>query len=130
MSTLEFASDAWVTALIDTAADADPMSELAGVDLEITYVVVIDGATARSWTITIEDGAVRVRAGEGDGARMLATLPVASALAQGTRSAQETFMSGELQMGGELAPLIAHGRALSKIDDLFAPVRARTNFPN
>ena len=54
---------------------------------------------------------------------------VAVAIATSGRSAQDAFMAGEMTVGGDLTPLIAHGRSLAKIDDLFAGVRARTVYP-
>lgn len=53
---------------------------------------------------------------------------VARAIATGEESAQRAFMSGQLRVGGDLQSLTAHQDVLGDLGDVFAAVRARTDF--
>lgn len=52
----------------------------------------------------------------------------ARAIATGTESAQRAFMTGALRVGGDLQALLAHQDLLTQLDDVFAGVRAATDF--
>ncbi len=53
----------------------------------------------------------------------------ALAIASGHGSAQRAFMTGRLQVGGDLRVLLDHSEVLAQLDDVFAAVRARTTPP-
>ncbi|NLD78307.1 MAG: SCP2 sterol-binding domain-containing protein [Acidimicrobiales bacterium] len=53
---------------------------------------------------------------------------VARAIAAGEESAQRAFMSGDLRVGGNLLDLTAHQGVLVELGDVFAAVRAATDF--
>jgi hypothetical protein len=53
---------------------------------------------------------------------------VARSIATGEESAQRAFMSGQLRLGGDLQLLTAHQGVLSELGDVFASVRATTEF--
>ena len=48
-------------------------------------------------------------------------------IARGTGSAQQAFMAGALQVGGDLRVLLDHQVVLSALHDVFAAVRAQTD---
>ena len=52
----------------------------------------------------------------------------ATAIATGAEGAQAAFMAGRLRVDGDTRLLMAHQDALRALDDVFAPVRARTDF--
>jgi putative sterol carrier protein len=52
----------------------------------------------------------------------------AVAVARGERSAQEAFMDGEVRVGGDIGELLAAQAALARLGDVFASVRADTDF--
>lgn len=52
----------------------------------------------------------------------------AIAIATGELSAQRAFLSGELQVAGDVRVLLGHTKAMAAIDDYLAPVREATDF--
>ena len=47
----------------------------------------------------------------------------ASSVAAGDLSAQLAFMEGRVRLGGDVAALLAASGALSRVDDVLAPIR-------
>lgn len=52
----------------------------------------------------------------------------AAAISSGRTSAQAAFMAGRLRIGGRVDLLLAHHGLLADVDDVFAEVRARTEW--
>jgi putative sterol carrier protein len=111
------------------ARDASLARATAGVRLTIEHVVV-DGpeGTAR-WHVTIDDGEVALSKGPAvdPDLRFTTDYATASSIAAGTLGAQRAFVEGRLRVGGDLAALIRHHKALATIDDALAGVRVRTD---
>jgi len=138
---LAFLSPAWIDAL-DAAATSDPA--LAAATDQLTLVVeqeVLDGPDGDvTFHVAFDHGVVRVAAGPahtdddaGESGQAPPTVrfsqgyATARAIALGTESAQRAFMSGSLQVGGDLRVLLDHQATLAALDDVFAGVRARTD---
>ena len=126
---VQFLSDEWLAAL-DAAARARPVCDddaLAGVDLVVEQVVQ-EGPT---WRLVVEAGAMRVERGsQGRRAdvRLTSDRTTAAAIAAGERAALDAFMRGDLVVGGDIRALLDHREALEALGDLFAGVRADTDF--
>jgi hypothetical protein len=131
---VEFLSDEWIAEL-DSAANA--ASGLAGAlpdDAEIAELViehvVDDDGVERAFHLVI--GRDRARAVPGRADRPTITFAqdraTAAAIASGSSSAQAAFMAGELRLGGRVDLLLAHHGALAELDDVFADLRARTEW--
>ncbi len=113
------------------AADDSPRPALAGVTLTIEQTVVDGPDGPTSWHVTITDGRLAFTAGPADEAdvRITTDRATAVAIAGGELAAQRAFVEGRLRVGGDLSLLIAHQRAVATVDDVLAPVRARTTYP-
>ncbi|MDE0802099.1 MAG: SCP2 sterol-binding domain-containing protein [Acidimicrobiales bacterium] len=125
---MDFLSDEWLAAL-DTAArnraapEDDP---LVSVSMTIDHVIV-DGP---HWRLTIDDGALSVTpAPEGEpDVRLTSDRETAAAIASGRRAALDAFISGDLRLGGDVRRLIDERAALEAMGDVFATVRADTDY--
>ena len=134
---LAFLSPAWIEAL-DAAASAD--ASLAAATGTLALVVeqeVLGGPDGDvTFHVAFDHGSVRVGLGPaarstgGDDhppmVRFSQGYETARAIARGTESAQRAFMTGSLQVGGDLRVLLDHQATLAALDDVFAGVRART----
>ncbi|CAN5762181.1 hypothetical protein BH10ACT1_BH10ACT1_08380 [soil metagenome] len=126
---LTFLSSAWIAAL-DEAARQDPT--LAAATAEVDLVVqqhVTDADGDVTFHVSFDHGRVSVREGAAPHptVRFRQDRATALAIAAGADSAQRAFMTGRLQVGGDLRVLLDHQDALSALDDVFAGVRARTD---
>lgn len=54
----------------------------------------------------------------------------AVAIAQGEQSAEEAVLNGEITFEGDPMALLSHRRLLTRAEDVFADVRARTAWDN
>lgn len=125
-----FLSPEWIDAL-DAAArtDAGLAARTAGIRLVVQQTVT--GAAGDGsdvvYHVAIDDGSVRVAAGPAPDATLRLTLDRATAwaVASGTASAQAAFMTGRLQVGGDLRELV-DDRLTGALGDVFAAVRAAT----
>ncbi|HSL58933.1 MAG TPA: SCP2 sterol-binding domain-containing protein [Acidimicrobiales bacterium] len=126
-----FLSAEWVADLDRAARTSAPLAAAtADLDLVIEQVVTggPDGDVA--FHLVLRGGEARAVAGRADAPTITFTQPwaVARAVARGEESAQGSFMSGDLRVGGDVAALIAHQGALAGLDDVFADVRAATEW--
>lgn len=60
--------------------------------------------------------------------RITQSRAVATSVASGERSAQEAFLTNDIQLGGEVTRLIQLAGLLQQVGDALAPLRARTAF--
>jgi hypothetical protein len=120
----EFLSPAWLQAMAD-AADPVPVAP----DLVIQQVVT--GAEEVTWFISVCDAGVGFGTGRHPAPHITLTQDraTAAAIAAGRQSAPGAFMSGRLRVGGDVRILLEHQDELARLDDVFAPVRAMTSYP-
>lgn len=127
---LRFCSPEWIDAL-DVAARADgPLRQAtAGVHLVVAQEVSEGDETAR-WHIVLDDGAVAVRPGPAEDADLTFAQDRATAAAinRGDLSARTAFVLGRVRVGGDIGAALRHAPALAALDDLFASVRAETEY--
>jgi putative sterol carrier protein len=114
------------------AVEADTTLATATKDVRLSVQQVItggpDGDTA--FHVVIDDGTVRVLDGEASDATVtfIQNWDTASAISQGEVSAQGAFMTGLIQVRGDLPTLIEFGNVFSGVDDVFAELRADTTY--
>ena len=135
---LSFLSAEWVGALHEAAVASPSLAALtAGVSLVIEQEVVDAPGGPVTYHLAFDDGAVAVRPGPAASGlpagaarptiRFSQDLETARSIASGRGSAQRAFMTGRLRVGGDLSVLLAQGELLAELDDVFGPVRARTD---
>lgn len=127
---MQYLSPEWMEAArLAIARDASLARATAGVRLTVEHVVVDGPGGMARWHVTIDDGDVALSQGpavEPD-LRFTTDYATASSIAAGTLGAQRAFVEGRLRVGGDLAALIHHHKALATIDDALAGVRVRTD---
>jgi hypothetical protein len=127
----EFLSAEWIDAL-DTAAQAATLPESAA-DASLTVEQVVRDAPAGEvrYHLRLEGRRARVRRGaaEAPDLRLFADYDIAARLQRGEISAQQALAAGSLKVQGRLQRLVQAGDALQALEDLFAPVRADTTYP-
>jgi len=124
----EFLSQEWIAEL-----DAAAASLHSGSDARLTIEQRVHGvpglpAADVIYHLVIEPSAARVASGAAGSPDVTITTDyeTARALHEGRTTAQHALVSGEYKVRGRLTAL----RALTDLDDVFAPVRARTTFPD
>lgn len=126
-----FLSAEWVAELDDAARrSASLRTATAGVDLVVEQVVTDGPDGDRTYHLVLRDGDVRVVDGPAEAPTVTFTQPwsIARAVARGETSAQGAFMGGDLRVGGDVGALLAHQAAIARLDDVFADVRASTEW--
>lgn len=88
------------------------------------------GGDAVVYHVALDHGRVSVDAGPAVEPTVTFTQDEATArsIATGEESAQRAFMSGTLRVGGDLQLLATHQAVLARLGDVFASVRATTDF--
>lgn len=134
---LKFLSPDWIEAL-DRAgrpADDEPTSDPAPGPAEPGHVVieqrVVDaGHDDVVYVVSVTASGVRVQAGPAPSPDVVFTLgrATATAIAQGTLSAQAAFMAGDLHLDGNTGALLQSQAALTDLADRFDAVRADTEW--
>jgi putative sterol carrier protein len=126
-----FLSPEWLADL-DRAAAESPGLTAATADVALVVQQnVIDGPEGdQSWHVTVDHGKVRVEPGPAAQPDVTFTQDHATAVAVGTGqlSAQAAFMLGKLRVGGTVGLLVQHRDAFDGLDDVFAEVRAGTDY--
>lgn len=127
---LTFLSNEWIDAL-HQAASSDPRIAELTKDLSLVIEQQVTGTPSGDvrYHVVLDHGSVAVRPGPAPAATVSFSqdLETATAISSGTGSAQRAFMTGRLRVGGDLRVLLAHTEILAQLDDVFAPVRARTD---
>ncbi|MFP4514251.1 MAG: SCP2 sterol-binding domain-containing protein [Acidimicrobiales bacterium] len=126
-----FLSDEWIAEFDDLARSA-PELVLDGDD-ELVVQHTVSGVPGRDEVIFhlhLSAGPARVRPGPADAPTVTFAHDheTAAAVAAGQESAQAAFMAGRLRVGGQIDQLIARHGQLAAIDDVFAGLRAVTEF--
>lgn len=132
MADVKFLSDDWFAALAAAAEARTPPADdpLAEVSVVIEQRVH-DGPR---WQIVIDHGAMAVRvdpdadSDAGADVRLTSDRATAAAIAAGDEAALDAFMVGRLMVGGDVHRLVEHRAALEALGDVFASVRAATDF--
>lgn len=128
-----FLSPEWLDEL-DAALRADAeIGALTG-DARIVVEQRVTGAEGRSddfvYHVVLDHDLASVNAGPAEDPTVTFTQDEATAtgIATGRESAQRAFMSGALRVGGDLQLLATHQAVLAQLGDIFASVRATTEF--
>lgn len=126
-----FASSEWIAAL-DVAARADAtLGHVVEEPVALAQVVVdTAGEPVTAWTIRLGPHGASVAGGRADDAQvaLLGDAATVGAIARGELSAQQAFLDGRLRLGGDVDALLAHAPALAALGDVFAAVRADTEW--
>lgn len=126
-----YLSREWIDAA-DRALASDPtLAEVAaGVRLVVHQVVTDAPGGEIAYDVEIDDGSIRMTTGAARDADVsfTQTWTTACAVARGELSAQGAFMSGRIQISGDLAALVEHGPALAGVSDVLAALRAQTDY--
>jgi hypothetical protein len=126
-----FLSDAWVSALADAAAAASAPPDL---ELAVEHVVTGGPGGEARYGVRIAGGKVSVvPGGFTDGtvhadATFRQDWDTAVAVHRGELSTQDAFMTGRLQVDGDVRALIRSEDGLAALDGLFAALRASTEY--
>ncbi len=126
---LAFLSPAWLSELDHAARQHAGLAAAAtGVTLVVEQTVTGGPGGDVTYHVAFADGQVAVRPGPAPDAtvRFGQDHETAVAIATGAASAQRAFMTGRLQVGGDLRALLDHQAALAALGDVFASVRDRT----
>ncbi|MFN8050432.1 MAG: hypothetical protein U0Q22_03260 [Acidimicrobiales bacterium] len=129
-----YLSDEWVSAADDLLRGCVIDPPIEGEPFSVETVVVGDGYDGAAQGYVVEfagatASARRRRDGEATTVRFTQDLATATAVATGTVSAQAAFLAADIQVGGDIAVLIANAGLVAQIGDLLGPLRARTTFP-
>ena len=130
---VDFLSPEWIAAL-DAAVRADPglATSTRGISVVVQQTVTgggADGSDAVFHTV-VDDGSVSVVAGPAADPTIWFSQDRATAwaIATGEASAQAAFMTGHLQVGGDLRVLVDN-RLSTALADVFASTRTATTGP-
>jgi putative sterol carrier protein len=124
---VRFLSSEWITALDAAAREA---TVPPGVRLTIQQVVTDDGEGDVRYHLVLDGGRLQVHPGEAAAAdvTLVQTRGVAAALSRGELNAQQALEAGQLKLRGDIGHLAREGRALGAMEDVFAAVRAVTDY--
>ena len=127
---VRFLSPEWIDALDEAVrGDADLRAATSGVRLTVEQHVT-DPAGEVVYHVVVDDGRVAVAPGTADHADVtfVQDRDTATAIGDGTATAQDAFMSGRLRVSGDVPLLIRCKDALSGLDQALAGVRNHTTY--
>jgi putative sterol carrier protein len=83
-----------------------------------------------TWWIELGGGTIAFRTGRADSATVTFTqdTETAAAVNRGEMSAQAAFMTGRLEVSGDVQILLIRQRELVGVEDVFAAVRSATTY--
>jgi len=131
---VRFLSGEWIEALDAAAQEASVPPE---VRLTIQQVVADegngsagDGGDSVHYHLVLADGRLRVHPGEAANpdVTLVQTRAVAAALSRGELNAQQALEAGRLKLRGDIGQLGRQAKALTAMQDVFAAVRADTEY--
>jgi putative sterol carrier protein len=124
-----FLTPEWIAALDAAAREA---AVPAGVRLTVQQIVTGDDAGGDDvrYHLVLDEGRLRVHPGEAPAAdvTLVQTRDVAAALSRGELNAQQALEAGRLKLRGDISRLARRGKALTAVEDVFAAVRAATQY--
>lgn len=122
-----FLSPEWLAEL-DQAVRSRP--DLAAATADVRLVIEQRVTDATTYHVVLDHGTASVQAGPAEDPTVTFTQDehVARSIAMGEASAQRAFMANDLRVGGDLQALLAAQPVLSALGDVFAKVRASTDF--
>jgi hypothetical protein len=125
----EFLSDEWVEALDAAARDAPPLD---GLQLVLQQIVRGPAPTEHLYALVFEEGGLRVRPGRhaDPDVTVVTDYETAVAIQRAQTTALGALAAGRLELRGDPSALLRGARALARVPDLFAVVRASTSFPS
>lgn len=124
----QFLSAGWLDAMSGAADGAAvPVVEPS---IVVQQVVTDPDRAEVTWWIELGGGAIALRAGRAPAPTVTFTQDVetAAAINRGVLSAQAAFMTGRLQVHGDVQVLLDRQAELVGVDDVFASVRAATTY--
>jgi SCP-2 sterol transfer family protein len=128
---VRYLSAAWIAAAGRAIGD-DPAlpAALAGVTVTVEQTVLDGPGGTVTWHLAIADGRAALEPGpaEKPDVRFTTGYATAAAIAAGTLAAQRAFVDGRLRVGGDLALLMTHQRAIGAVHDALAALRAGTTY--
>ena len=124
---MQFLSPDWISALDRAAAAVKVPDDL---ELILQQVVMTDGGTEFAYHLTVAGGTIRVAPGWASEPQVTITQPyaVAAAISAGDLNAQAAIVAGALRLSGDLELLVRQGKALARLEDVFAAVRSETTY--
>ena len=124
-----FLSPEWIDALARAAA-CDPHVQEAGAGRAVGFTVVVTDGTAEGIEYHVSARAGRVEVGPGparpENVRFKQPRTTAEAVARGELNAHEAFISGQIELSGDLSALLDHLPLLVALDRAGKMVRDQT----
>lgn len=127
----QFLSPEWMEELNQLAAADDELAGVtAGIRLTVQQVVARPGLPTTTYAIRIGDGRVELLPGGVPSPDVILSedYATASALSRGELTAQAALLAGRIQVEGDTRALIRGQEALSRAQQCFDSVRARTTY--
>ncbi len=123
-----FLSPEWLTQLAAAAAESSLRDVAAGLDVSIRQVVrgTPDGDVA--YTVRLREGVVTVAPDGAADVELTSDYATAAAISQGRLSPATAFASGRLKLAGRIGVLARQAGLLSGLGDIFASLRAATEY--
>jgi putative sterol carrier protein len=125
-----FLSPEWLHELAAEAASSPTLREAArGVSLTVSHKVTGGPQGDVEYRVRFGDGRVDVvpAGGQADVA-VSQSYATAAAISRGELAPAEAFARGRLRLGGQPRLLAEHREAFARLDDVFASLRARTDY--
>ena len=127
----EFLSADWLAA-VDTAGRTATSSDCAAAPFTIAHEVT--GVPERGevrYVLRFDAGGIALETADAPAdVTLLTDYETAVALARGTANAQQALAGGRLHVRGDITVLTSNAGALSAWADVFAAVRATTDYPS
>jgi alkyl sulfatase BDS1-like metallo-beta-lactamase superfamily hydrolase len=126
-----YLSPEWIAALRDAAAADAPLRDAAA-SRTVGFTQVVVGADGDDvvYHLSVHDGALDIGPGPAaaEDVRFTQNRATAVAVAKGHTNAQHAFISGEIELAGDLNVLREHQSLLLALDRAWENVRARTDY--
>ena len=130
---LRYLSDEWLTVaaelLEQLTLSIAPVEDFAVVTRVTEVPSAPDGLVEYTYVLTADQ--VRLELGSREdlsSVRFTQRFRIAESVARGTLSAQSAFMSGDIQLGGDVSALIANSGLVAEIGDALVDLRSQTRF--
>ncbi|MFN2504236.1 MAG: SCP2 sterol-binding domain-containing protein [Acidimicrobiales bacterium] len=126
----DFLSPQWVRELAEAAAASQPLrAATAGIRLTVHHHITGGPSGDVDYRVRFANGEVEVVPGPGEAdVAVEQAYPTAAAISRGELSPAEAFADGRVRLGGQPGLLANHREALAQLEDVFAGVRARTQY--